>query len=145
MEVMNITEHKDTEYFKSMKQKCWEAASEDKEINFSELPPPDYKYFSELYWLYNDMAHKRISKEEAMERDEKNYKAFVEHVDIHLECLHTNVVNHGNIRKAGELLSEIEKASDIKTMLDLSAQAISRMTGDENFYNRMKKKVEGLK
>lgn len=139
-EAIYITEHKDSDYFKELKTKCWEAASNDKEIDFSELPPPEYKYFSELYWLYNDLSHKKISKEEAVKRDRVNYKEFVEYADKQLDYIHGRIIINDNIRKAGTLLSRIEKSNRVEDIALLSAEAIGLMTGDEGFLKRVQTK-----
>lgn len=49
-----------------------------------------------------------------------------------------------NIRKSGTLLSDMEKASDVASMLDYAVQAIGCMTGDENFHKRIKNKIKEI-
>lgn len=49
-----------------------------------------------------------------------------------------------NIRRAGTLLSDIEKSKDTTEMILLSAEAIGLMTGDEGFRKRIAKKLEGV-
>lgn len=140
-EAIYITEHKDSDYFKKLKTECWEAASNDKEIDFSKLPPPEYKYFSELYWLYNDLSHKKISKEEAAERDRVNYKEFVEYADKQLDYIHGRIIINDNIHKAGTLLSEIEKATTAETVALKACEAIGCMIDDEGFLKRYLNRV----
>lgn len=140
-----LQDHKDADYFKELKAKCWEAASKDKEISFAELPCAQYKYFSELYWLYNDLAHDKISKEEAEKRDRANYAEFCEHVDEADYFVHSRIIYHDNIKRAGTLLSEIEKTKNVTDIAIKACEALGCMTGDENFIKRIKAKLEAKK
>ena len=50
-----------------------------------------------------------------------------------------------NIRKAGTMLSDIEKSKDAKDIAVLACEVIGIMIGDESFSSRQKKKITGGK
>ena len=81
VEDIQLGEFKDTADFKKLKQECYTAASKGAPIDFSELPPAEYKYFSEMYWIYSDFAGKRIAENAAKEREQKAYKEYCENVN----------------------------------------------------------------
>lgn len=131
-----ITEHKDSDYFKKLRVDCWEAASNDHEFNISQLPPPEYKYFSELYFLFNDLHHGKITKDNAEKKDKLNYEEFTEYLDNQLDYIHKCAIINDNIRRAGTLLSDIEKSSDIREAAFKAFEAVGCMTGDSGFLKR---------
>ena len=131
MESIGICEYKETDEYKRIKAECWDAAVHSKEINLAKLDAPRYKYFSELYWLYLDVTQNRISKEEAAQRDEKNYKEMENFMNRILEYHHYCIIMADNIRKAGELVSEMNKAEDLQSAAMLAFEIIGRMTGNK--------------
>lgn len=79
--------YKDFEDFQRTKKQVWEAARSGKEINLSELKPIDYKYFAELYYLYYDMEHGNISKEQAVVSERKLYEEYTAQKDTEMNFL----------------------------------------------------------
>lgn len=96
----------------------------------------------QLKTLYADFKQGNIDKQEAAERKaqivakcEEYAKAYEDWCSVHKE--HQN-----SIRRASTLLSDIEKEQDIKAAAFIAFEVIGRMTGDENFAKRQKKKWE---
>lgn len=139
---MFINQPENTEAFKHTKMQVWKAASSDKEIDLSQLSPPEYKYFSELYWLYNALSHGDITKEAAESKDRKNYEEYISFVDEHLDHIHGRIIINENIRRAGELLSEIEKEQDTKEIACKACRCIGLMIGDKSFVGRQMRKFK---
>ena len=130
MESIEIAGYSETEEYKRIKAECWECAVHGREINLAKLDAPRYKYFSELYWLYLDVAQKKLTKDDAAKRDEKNYREMVEYMNVHLDHHHGIIAMHENIRKAGELVSRMKKAENLHDAALLAFEIIGRMTGD---------------
>lgn len=139
-ESITIIDYKDSDWFQKLKTHIWNCASNDEEINLSKLQPHEYKYFSELYFLYNDLHHKRIEQEEAKKRDKENYKEYVDYSNAQVDYFHVMSIINDNIRKAGTLTSEIEKTEDIGKIALLACDVIGLMTNDKGFLNRQKRK-----
>lgn len=141
-EAITINDYNNSDWFNNLKKEVWECASADKEINLSKLQPHEYKYFCELYLLYNDIHHKRIAQEEAKKQDEENYKEYVKYANTMIDYYHARIIINDNIKKAGTLLSEIEKTQDITDIAKKSCEVIGLMTGDDGFLKRQKRKWE---
>lgn len=130
METIEIAGYSETEEYKRIKSECWECAVHGREINLAKMDAPRYKYFSELYWLYLDVTQNRISKEEAAKRDAENYKEMEAFMRVHLDYYHGCAVRNEAIRKAGELISGMNKAETLQDAAMLAFEIIGRMTGD---------------
>ena len=124
-------EYKDTEDFQKLKAQCYEAATHDQAIEFGELPPPEYKYFSELYWLYNDMAHSRISEEDGRAKEQKNYKELKENKAEQERYLWACADWQNNIRIAGESVTALLKAKDKDAVIEAALEVVERLTHNE--------------
>lgn len=136
METITISDYKDLEQFKKNKQIVYEYARNDKPINLTNLSAPEYKYFAELYDLYNNLAHNVITKESAAESEKKLYNEYVNFMNSHTEYLSLCAVMQTNIQKASGLQSEVEKAKTIEKKLDAALRMCEAMTGETGFYSR---------
>lgn len=134
--VIGGAEYEDSAEFKANKLKVWEAAKSDGEIDFSHLPPNQYKYFCELYFLYNRLAHSDISKETAKEQERKLYKDFSAEEDCRVDYLAMSRIIQDNIRRAGQLQEEVNKAETADKKLDKALQLCAALLNDESFYKR---------
>ncbi len=130
METIEIAGYSETEEYKRIKVECWECAVHGREINLAKMDAPRYKYFSELYWLYLDVTQNRISKEEAAKRDEQNYREMTEVMNSNLEYHHSCIMINENIRRAGSLVSDMNKAENLHAAAMLAFEIIGLMTGD---------------
>lgn len=121
-----------------------------KEIEFSAakgvpLPPyptvPEMCLYTSLRALYTSWRKREISTDIAQaekrriisecEQYETQYKAWTEAYRYY----------QTNIRRAGMLLSKIEKSDDVSDIALLSVDAIGLMTGDEVFPKRVRKRI----
>ena len=94
----------------------------------------------QLKTLYADFKQGNIDKQEAAERKaqivakcEEYAKAYEDWCDDHKE-------RQECIRKAGTLLSDIEKEKDIVKAAYMAFEVIGLMTGDEGFLERQRRK-----
>lgn len=143
VEEMQIGEYKDTEEFKKLKQECYHAATNDLAIDFHELPPPEYKYFSELYWLYNDMSHGRITEDAAREQEQKNYAQLKEdHAELERYLANIAFWNN-NIRMASTELSALCKAENQGAALEKALGIIGKLLNDSTIEKTVMKNVGG--
>ncbi len=124
------------EHFKALEKQAYDGT-----IDVTGFPPAAYRYFDSLRLLYMRYKYDNLSKEEAAAQKQQLY-----HQDSEATAVITGMTEayryyQENIRRAGTLLSRIEKSDNTADMALLSAEAISLMTGDENFIKRIKKKI----
>lgn len=142
MEIIAITEYKDTEKFNALKIKCWECASNDRQFDIDSLPPAEYKYFSKLYFLYNDMHHGKITKDQAEAEEKENYKEYAEYTDARLDYIHGRVMINDNIKRSHDAVTEIEKSCDMQVICEKAVEAVGLLIGDGSFKSRIMAKLE---
>lgn len=95
-----------------------------------------------LKGLYSLYFTGKLTREDAAARKKMllgKCRNIEQHYDRTLEAYR---VYQENIRKAGRLLSEINKETDIKELALKACKCIGAMTGDESFYKRQLGKVE---
>lgn len=126
------------EDFKKLEQMAY-----DMTIDIEKFPPAAYRYFDKLRTLYARFKYDNLSKEEAEKLKAKLLADYKETLKAYDNWRGVYKYYQDNIRKAGELLSKIEKADDTKEIAMLSCLAIGLMTGDENFAKRQTVKING--
>ena len=134
-------EFKDTENFKKLKQECYTAASKGAPIDFSKLPPAEYKYFSEMYWIYSDYAGKRIAEDKAKEREQKAYKEYCENVNDQTTYLSNIAYWNANIKAASDSLSELCKTKDKDKALELAVGIVEKLLNDSTILKTVQKNI----
>lgn len=115
----------------------------DMTIEIENFPPAAYRYFDKLRTLYAEYKHAGLPKVEAQRRKSKLYSEYAEAVVVFDNCRATYAEYQDNIRKAGTLLSNIEKSHDTKEIALTACQVIGIMTGDDSFFKRQKSKIVG--
>ena len=140
-EELTYGEFKDLPDFKKRKVECYEKASKDMEFDISDLRPPEYKYFTELYVLYNKLVHKEITKEEAEKADNANYKNYCD--DKTLETTYTmNIASHNsNIRKASMYLSKLTTTNNKDVAFDCALDIIERLLNESSIKSTVKEHI----
>jgi uncharacterized membrane protein YccC len=114
----------------------------DGTVNLPPLPPPAYKYFSELTAVYRAFRFEGLDRQDAERKKALLKKAYDRSVqDLH-RAREVYAAYQNAVRTAGMLLSEIEKAADIAEIADKACRAIALMTGDSSFYDRQHRKIE---
>lgn len=142
-ETIYINDYKNTEEYKQLKTKCWEAANNNQPLDISDQKPPEYKYFTELYYLYCAFKQGLITMEKAEQQDAKNYREYTNYADAHLEWLHYCSIFQEYTRRASTLLFSIDKADSFKAAAWYAFEVISAMTGDHGeLVKRMKNKYQ---
>lgn len=134
-------EFKDTEQFKQLKQECYTAASKGAPIDFSKLPPAEYKYFSEMYWIYNDYAGKRITEDKAKEREQIAYKEYCANVNDQITYLSNIAYWQANIKTASDSLAKLRKATDAMTALELAVGIVEKLLNDNTILKTIQKNI----
>lgn len=93
--------------------------------------------------LYNRLNLKKIVRDQAKTEKKRILKTYAETKSEYERYRSANKEYQENIRKAGTLLSDIEKTQDIREIALKSCECIGIMTDDANFLKRqMKKFVE---
>lgn len=112
-------------------------------------PMPEFSAFTDicLYQafanLYNRLNLKQIVRDQAKIEKKRILKTYAETKSEYERYLSANKEYQTNIRKAGTLLSDIEKSQDIREIALKSCECIGIMTDDADFLKRqMKKFVE---
>ena len=134
-------EFKDTDDFKKLKQECYTAASKGAPIDFSELPPAEYKYFSEMYWIYSDYVGKRIAQDKAKEREQKAYKEYCENVNDQTTYLSNIAYWQANIKAASDSLAQLCKTKDKDTALELAVGIVEKLLNDSTILKTVQNNI----
>ena len=143
MESITISGLKDTDEFKLVKSKAWDYINGNGSFDIDDFEPAQYKYFDKLLQLYGRLKDKKITKEQAISEDEKNYSELENYVDERLGYIQDRLMISQNIKSAYEDLTKIEKSDDVIEMFNFMADAIGKMIDDESFAPRQKKKITG--
>ena len=113
----------------------------DGTVNLLPLPPPAYKYFSELTAVYRAFRFEGMPKEDAENRKRLLRKAYDEQVkEIH-RARDVYAEYQNAIRTAGTLTSEIEKSQSVFEIAEKACKVIGLLSGDGSFYGRQMRKL----
>lgn len=122
---------KNSEHFKKLERQAYDGI-----IDVTDFPPAAYRYFDSLRKLYYEYKYDNIAKDEAQTAKQKllaDYKEASEAYEMFC-TVHRNYQE--NIIKAGTLISDIEKSSDIREAAFKAFEAVGCMTGDSGFLKR---------
>lgn len=126
-----VTTELSEENFAAMKNLCLRIAQgKAPQISFRALKPAEYKYFSELLYLYRRYTNKQINKEDAEKEERKLHKQYEEDVENEVKYYENIRRWTKDIRLSEMCRSSMNKCGDKDIALDLALQAISAMTGD---------------
>lgn len=109
-------------------------------------PMPESASFPEvcLYQAFADLYSRlhltRVGREQAKAEKMQILKRFAEMNQEHEQYLSAFACHQDNIRRAGTLLSDIEKSLDIREAAFKAFEAIGCMTGDMGFLKRQENK-----
>lgn len=127
---------KNSEHFKKLEKQAYNGT-----VDVTGFPPAAYRYFDSLRLLYARYKYDGVSKDEAKTAKLKllaEYKEAAEAYEMFC-AVHRNYQE--NIRRAGTLLSDIEKADDNETIALKACECIQLMTGEFEFLKRQRKKI----
>lgn len=112
----------------------------DGTVNLLPLPPPAYKYFSELQAVYRAFRFGGMPKEDAENRKRLLRKAYDEQVSEIHRAREVYAEYQNAIRTAGTLTSEIEKSQSVFAIAERACKIIGLLIGDRSFYGRQIRK-----
>lgn len=117
----------------------------DGTLDYSDFPPPEYKYFSELRKIYHAFKFEGLSQEVA-ERQKKSllidYRRYLENFT---QAVRTYGNYQDNIRQSEMLMTKIQKSHDIHEIAETAVRAVGLMTHDETFSKTNLAKLEALR
>ena len=121
----------DEDIFKKLESECYTDT-----LDFDSFPAAEYKYFSRLRKIYSDYKFGGLDKDTAAKRKAEIY------ADYRLDAERDGLIGkiyaeyQLNIRKAGTLRSEIDKAVTVEDKLRYALECIEAMTGETGFARR---------
>ncbi len=101
---------------------------------------PERLLYLSLGILYTDFKKGVISKQEAAEKKTKIVSVCQGYEDTYNEWFSDHKAREECVRAASTLLSDIEKEKDIVKAAFIAFEVLGKMTGDENFVKRQRKK-----
>lgn len=105
---------------------------------------PEMCLYTALRALYKSYHKQEISKETA-QAEKRRIIGECEHYEAeYVAWTAAAKYYQDNIRKAGTLLSQIEKSEHVRDIALLSAEAIGLMTGDDGFLKRVRKRINEI-
>ena len=122
---------RDEAIFKKLESECYTDT-----LDFDSFPAAEYKYFSRLRKIYSDYKFGGLDKNTAAKRKAGIY------ADYRLDAERDGLIGRvyaeyqDNIRKAGTLRSEIDKAVTAEDKLRYALECIEAMTGETGFSRR---------
>lgn len=118
----------------------------DGQLDYSEFPPEEYKYFSKLSKLGYKNRHMGWDVKTCTALQEQYRDDYRQEKDKADEFLNLSKQIHDNILKSTMLKIEMYKHADTEErMLDLALQVIELVTNENEFVKRIKERLEELK
>ena len=122
---------RDEAIFKKLESECYTDT-----LVYDSFPAAEYKYFSRLRKIYSDYKFGGLDKDTAAKRKAGIY------ADYRLDAERDGLIGkvyaeyQDNIRKAGTLRSDIDKAKTAEDKLRYALECIEAMTGETGFARR---------
>ena len=138
---MFLSRIKDSEEFRKLKEQAWNFIVGNGNFDIDEFGAEEYKYFDKLLQLYGKLNDGKITKEEAVRLDEKNYTEYERAIDEHLDCIQNYKELENNRMIAHDEITKCEKSNDIHEMFSALVKAVGLMTGDQSFAQRQERKI----
>lgn len=121
----------DEEIFKKLESECYTDT-----LDFDSFPAAEYKYFSRLRKIYSDYKFGGLDKDTAAKRKAGIYADYKQDAERDGLIGRVYAEYQLNIRKAGTLRSEIDKAVTAEDKLRYALECIEAMTGETRFARR---------
>ena len=122
---------RDEEIFKKLESECYTDT-----LAFENFPAAEYKYFSRLRKIFSDYKFNGLDKGTAAKRKAEIYADYRQDAERDGLIGRVYAEYQENIRKAGTLRSEIDKADNIEDKLRFCLECIEAMTGETGFARR---------
>ena len=121
----------DEEIFKKLESECYTDT-----LDFDSFPAVEYKYFSRLRKIYSDYKFGGLDKDTAAKRKAGIYADYRQDAERDGLIGRVYAEYQENIRKAGTLRSDIDKAKTAEDKLRYALECIEAMTGETGFSRR---------
>ena len=122
---------RDEAIFKKLESECYTDT-----LNFDSFPAAEYKYFSRLRKIYSDYKFGGLDKDTAAKRKAGIYADYKQDAERDGLIGRVYAEYQKNIRKAGTLRSDIDKAKTVEDKLRYALECIEAMTGETGFARR---------
>ncbi len=106
------------------------------------LTLPEMCLYISLRYLYKSWHKGEIAENDAKVEKQKILGEYERYKTAYVDWCKVYSDYQDNIRKAGTLLSDIEKSEDISEIAVTACKVIGIMTGDESFIKRQERKFE---
>lgn len=116
-------------------------ASKNKPL-FNDASTAEICLYTSLRALYSSYHKGEINRDNAKSEKIKIIAKCQKLEDTYLDWCSAYKYYQDNIRKAGTLLSDIEKSNNVREIALLACKAISLMTSDTSFIKRQEKKIK---
>ena len=121
----------DEEIFKKLESECYTDT-----LVYDCFPAAEYKYFSRLRKIYSDYKFGGLDKDTAAKRKAGIYADYRQDAERDGLIGKVYAEYQENIRKAGTLRSDIDKAKTVEDKLRFCLECIEAMTGETGFSRR---------
>ena len=127
----------DEEIFKKLESECYTDT-----LVYDCFPAAEYKYFSRLRKIYSDYKFGGLDKDTAAKRKAGIYAEYRHDAERDGLIGKVYAEYQENIRKAGMLRSDIDKAKTVEDKLRYALECIEAMTGETGFAKRNLKELK---
>lgn len=135
---MEKYDFKDSQIFEQLEDKAI-----DGQLDYSDFPSAEYKYFSKLAKLGYNNRHKGWDIKICLELQEKFKTEYNREKQQADEYLNLSKRIQKNIMKSSELVNRMYKQTDDKDeMLLLALQTIECLTNENGFVNRISRRID---
>lgn len=117
----------------------------DGTLDYSDFPPPEYKYFAELRKIYHAFKSDGLSQEIAERQKKSLLIEYHRYLENFTHAVQTYKNYQDNIKISEMLKTEIQKSGDLYDIASKAVKAVGLMTHDESFIKDNLKKLEALK
>ena len=121
----------DEEISKKLESECYTDTQD-----FDSFPAAEYKYFSRLRKIFSDYKFNGLDKGTAAKRKAIIYAEYKQDAERDGLIGRVYAEYQENIRKAGTLRSDIDKAKTAEDKLRYALECIEAMTGEKGFAKR---------
>ena len=125
------------EIFKKLESECYTDT-----LDFDSFPAAEYKYFSRLRKIFSDYKFNGLDKDTAAKRKAVIYAEYKQDAERDGLIGRVYAEYEENIRKAGTLRSDIDKAVTAEDKLRYCLECIEAMTGETGFAKRNLKELK---
>ena len=128
---------RDEAIFKKLESECYTDT-----LDFDSFPAAEYKYFSCLRKIFSDYKFNGLDKDTAAKRKAGIYADYRQDAERDGLIGRVYAEYQDNIRKAGTIRSDIDKAKTAEDKLRYALECIEAMTGEAGFAKRNLKELK---